>query len=125
MASPYTRALETAGILAETLRLPVEVDPLVREHALYQCDIGSPRTRLMSRWQALSFDHLEEKWWPDLDETDEAVRARARAFHAQAGAWPDWRHVVVVSHWGFILRLTGQELRNGECLAFDPTRESA
>ena len=125
VASPYTRTLETAGIIAEALRLPVEVDPLVREHALYQCDIGSPRTRLISRWRDLSFDHLEEKWWPDLDETDASVQARARTFQARAGAWPDWRHVVVVSHWGFILRLTGQELRNGECLAFDPTREGA
>lgn len=121
IASPYTRALETAGIVAETLGLPVEVDPLVREHALYHCDIGSPRSRLTASWPALSFEHLDEKWWPDLDETDEQVRGRALKFHARASAWEDWRRVVVVSHWGFILRLAGRQLRNGETLAFDPT----
>jgi hypothetical protein len=30
--------------------------------------------------------------------------------------------VAVVSHWGFLLRLTGQSLANAEHLPFDPTR---
>jgi broad specificity phosphatase PhoE len=120
VASPYTRALQTAEIIAKALDLTIEVDPLVREHALYHCDIGSPRTRLAETWPGLAFDHLDEKWWPDLDETDEQVKARARAFRSRAAGWDDWRHVAVVSHWGFILRLTGRELRNGEHIAFDP-----
>lgn len=120
VASPYTRALQTAEIIAKSLNLPIEVDPLVREHALYHCDIGTPRARLMDHWPALDFQHLEEKWWPNLDETHEQVSERARAFRARAAGWRDWRHVAVVSHWGFILRLTGRELRNGEHIAFDP-----
>ena len=36
----------------------------------------------------------------------------------------DWPHVLVVSHWGFIRGLTGQELRNGEHISFSPVEES-
>src|ERR1700761_2582558 len=43
LASPYTRALQTAIIIAEALDLPIEIDPLIREHAAYHCDIGTPR----------------------------------------------------------------------------------
>ncbi len=121
VVSPYTRALETAEIIASALGLPMAVEPLVREHALYHCDIGSPRSHLAQSWPALGFDHLEEKWWPDLDETEEQVRTRARAFRDKAASWLDFRHVAVVSHWGFILRLSGKELRNCQILPFDPT----
>ena len=44
IASPYTRALETAEIVAGELGLPIEVHLLVREHCLFHCDIGSPRS---------------------------------------------------------------------------------
>jgi len=30
--------------------------------------------------------------------------------------------VAVVSHWGFLLRLTGKSLQNAETAEFDPTR---
>ena len=33
----------------------------------------------------------------------------------------DWAHTVVVSHWGFILAMTGRSLVNGEWLRCDPT----
>jgi hypothetical protein len=32
----------------------------------------------------------------------------------------DWAQVAVISHWGFIRGLTGQEVRNGEAVPFDP-----
>jgi hypothetical protein len=31
-----------------------------------------------------------------------------------------WRHTLVVSHWAFILTLTGESLENGCWLRFDP-----
>ncbi|HEX4569447.1 MAG TPA: histidine phosphatase family protein, partial [Dongiaceae bacterium] len=52
LASPYTRALETAEIIAGKLGLAIEVEPLVREHCLFHCDIGSPRSALAERWPA-------------------------------------------------------------------------
>lgn len=121
LSSPYTRALQTAEIVAGILKVPVEIEPLVREYAKFQCDVGTCRSLLCENWPALNFDHLEETWWPALDETEADVLVRARSFRARAAAWDDWRHVAVVSHWGFLLRLTGRSLDNAEHVAFDPT----
>ncbi len=121
LTSPYTRALQTAEILADVLKVPVDIEPLVREHAKFQCDVGTCRSLLCQSWPALDFEHLEETWWPALDETEADVIRRARSFQQRAAAWHDWREVAVVSHWGFLLRLTGRSLQNAEHLAFDPT----
>ena len=43
VASPYTRALETAEILTQRLKRPIEIDPLVGERGHFACDIGTPR----------------------------------------------------------------------------------
>jgi broad specificity phosphatase PhoE len=122
LSSPYTRALQTAEIIAGILKLPIDIEPLVREHAKYQCDIGTARSQLCETWPALNFDHIEETWWPALDETEQDVIKRASAFQTRAAAWTDWRHVAVVSHWGFLLRLTGKSLQNAETAEFDPTQ---
>jgi len=121
ITSPYTRALETATILAEALQLPVAVEPIVHEHACWVCDIGTPISILAERWPALDFSHMDEKWWPD-QEPDESVHRRCSDFRVKAARLADWRHVGVVSHWGFIRRLTGREVRNAEIVPFDPTR---
>jgi broad specificity phosphatase PhoE len=120
ITSPYTRALETAAILAEELSLPVAVEPIVHEHACWICDIGTPISTLAARWPALDFSHLEEVWWPEA-EPHESVHRRCADFRVKAAQLSDWRHVGVVSHWGFIRTLTGREVRNAEVLTFDPT----
>jgi broad specificity phosphatase PhoE len=121
LTSPYTRALQTAEIVAEVLNVPVDVEPLVREHAKFQCDVGTVRSALCRSWPALKFDHLDETWWPALDETEADVYRRALSFRQRAAAWTDWREVAVVSHWGFLLRLTGRSFTNAEHSPFDPT----
>ena len=121
IASPYTRALETAAPIAERLGIPVIVTPTVRERYAFSCDIGTPRTELALRWPALGLDHLEEVWWPPIEEPDHQIEARAALFRAEMAALPDWRDTLVVSHWGFILAMTGQRLMNGEWLRCDPT----
>ena len=121
IASPYTRALETAEIIAAALDLPVTVDPVVGERAAFVCDIGTCRSDLGRRWPAWRFDHLDEQWWPALEEAETALAARALAFRRAMAAVPDWHEVAVVSHWGFIRALTGVELSNCQTLRFDPT----
>lgn len=123
LASPYTRALETAEIVAGVLGLPIEIEHSVHEHAHYHCDVGTARSLLKQRWPALSFDHLDEVWWPDLNETREQVELRCQTFHRRAASFPDWQHVAVVSHWGFIQQLTGYSAVNAELVPFDPTQE--
>ncbi len=121
LASPYTRALETAAPVARLLGLPVLVHPVVRERYAFTCDVGSPRDHLARDWPDHDFTGIEETWWPEVEEPTEQVLARAALFRAEMSALSDWADTLVVSHWGFILSLTGQSVKNGQWLRFDPT----
>ncbi len=113
ISSPYTRALQTVTILAESLGFrDVTIEPLVRERAAFQCDVGAPPAQLKERFPAYRFEHLDDPWWHDhiahgIEETEGALAARAAAFRAAMARDPDWPHTVVVTHWGFIRCLTG------------------
>ncbi len=121
IASPYTRALQTAAPLARRLGLPVTITPAVRERYKFACDIGTRRTVLEQAWPGHDFSAIEEIWWPDDEEPHDAVVDRARGFRESMAALPDWSDTVVVSHWGFILTMTGQSVMNGTWLRCDPT----
>lgn len=121
ITSPYTRALQTAAPIARRLGIPIHVMPTVRERYAFSCDIGSPRTELALAWPGIDFSHIEEVWWPVIEEPDHQVEARAALFRAEMAALPDWRDTLVVSHWGFILAMTGERAMNGEWRRCDPT----
>ena len=123
IASPYTRTLETAHIIAEALELPVLIEPLVRERTAFTCDIGTPRSILASRWPQFSFDHLEERWWNHAEEDEAALKERCARFRATFARAPDWPTIAVITHWGFIRALTSQAVANGAHLVFDPNHE--
>ncbi|MFN8758257.1 MAG: histidine phosphatase family protein [Tagaea sp.] len=119
IASPYTRALETATIIAGELGLAIEVDALVRERAAFHCDIGAPPETLARRFPHLRFDHLDDPWWHDhvalgVDESEDQIRARGVEFRTRAARAPARDTTCVVTHWGFIRALTGIEAKNGE-----------
>jgi len=121
IASPYTRALQTAAPVARRLRVPVVVSPTVRERYYFSCDIGTPRDRLAAAWPDLDLSHVDEVWWPSVEESEERIEARAALFRAEMAALPEWRETLVVSHWGFILAMTGERVLNGEWRFCDPT----
>ncbi|MBN9563962.1 MAG: histidine phosphatase family protein [Alphaproteobacteria bacterium] len=121
IVSPYTRALQTAAPVARRLGLPVFVNPVVRERYSFACDIGSPRTELEAAWPDHDFTAIEEVWWPSVDEPGASIIGRAALFRAEMAALPDWSDTLVVSHWGFILCMTGQSVMNGNWLRCDPT----
>ena len=121
VVSPYSRTLQTAEPIARALGVPMVVHSGIREKYGYACDIGTTRDKLRRRWPDLHFDHLPDTWWPDVDETGEDVVARAAAFRTEMVARPDWQETLVVSHWGFIVGLTGQHLQNGEWMRYDPS----
>ena len=125
VASPYTRSLETAVILAEALDVPIEVTPLVGERAAFACDVGTCSAELRLGWPKLKLDHLPEEWWPALEESEAALLERCQRFRREIAAASDWRGVAVVSHWGFIRGLTGITVGNGTVLRVDPTRPEA
>jgi glucosyl-3-phosphoglycerate phosphatase len=116
VASPYRRALETATIIAETLSAPIIVEPLVRERCVFSCDEGTPPEHLAAHWPHLDFAHLEERWWGVPAESEVSLGERCAAFRAKTDTLPDRRHVAVITHWGVIRALTGQELTNGACI---------
>jgi len=122
VASPYVRAIETASIVASHLGLPIAIEPLVRERCAFSCDVGTPRSLLAERHPDLGFERLDEVWWhPGLDETGPEIDARALAFRARMIDDPLWERTLVVSHWGFILAMTGERVANGVHLRCDPT----
>ncbi|MCW8307352.1 histidine phosphatase family protein [Acidiphilium sp. PA] len=118
--SPYTRTLQTAAPIIASRALTIEIDPLIRERYAFSCDIGtSPRT-LGARFPDHDFAHLPDPWWPAGFEPEAAVIERAAQFRARMATRPDWRETIVVSHWAFILALTGRSLMNGTWMVYDP-----
>lgn len=121
IVSPYTRALQTAEPLARRLGVPVYVNPVVRERYAFACDVGTPRTELARAWPMRDFSGIDEIWWPAIEEPAQSVVDRAALFRAEMAALPDWSDTLVVSHWGFILCMTGQSVVNGAWVRCDPT----
>ena len=121
IVSPYSRTLQTARPIAAALNVPVTIDPIVRERFAYACDIGSPRAELERDWPTHDFTGIENIWWPQQEEPASAIVARAASFRSAQADHPDWAATLVISHWGFILSLTGQSVANGQWLRCDPT----
>jgi broad specificity phosphatase PhoE len=119
VVSPYTRALQTAAEVAAVLGVPVSIDPVVRERFAFTCDVGTPRSVLQTAWD-YDFSGVDEVWWPDRFEPEPAVIARAAAFRLAMRADPAAAYTLLVSHWGFLLALTGQSIANGAWVAWDP-----
>lgn len=120
ISSPYTRALQTAAPIAQALGIRVVINPIVRERYAFACDVGTPRTELEQAWPGLDFSTIDEVWWPAIEEPAASVVGRAALFRAEMAALPDWSDTLVISHWGFILTMTGKSVTNGEWLRCDP-----
>ena len=121
ISSPYTRALQTAAPIAMAFDVPVFINPVVRERYKFACDIGTPRTELERAWPQHDFSAIDEIWWPPIEEPEAFILDRARLFRAEMAALGDWSDTLVITHWGFILAMTGQSVPNGESLRCDPT----
>jgi broad specificity phosphatase PhoE len=120
IASPYTRALETAAPILAERALSLEVTDLVRERYAFSCDIGSAPVLLAERFPQHDFAHLPARWWPNRFEEEASVIGRAARFRARMAADPEHETTLLVSHWAFILALTGISVPNGGWLRYDP-----
>ena len=121
ISSPYTRALETAEIIADALDIPMAVDPLIRERSAFSCDVGSSGSKLSVRWRAINFDHIDEIWWHEDEELEKDFLDRCDRFKLRMTGAADWSAVGVVTHWGVIRAFTGRRVANCETIRFDPT----
>jgi broad specificity phosphatase PhoE len=119
--SPYTRTLQTAEPVLAIHQVPVDIMPEVRERTAFVCDVGSPPNRLATRFPHHDFAHLAPQWWHNRVETLDETIARADAFRALMAARDDSVTTLLVSHWAFILALTGSSITNGAILQYDPT----
>jgi glucosyl-3-phosphoglycerate phosphatase len=122
IVSPYTRALQTAEPFLEMHKVPVDIMHEVRERAAYVCDVGSAPASLAARFPRHDFAHLPAQWWHSSIETPEETIARADAFRTLMAARKDGATTLLISHWAFILALTGRSVCNGEVLEYDPTQ---
>ncbi|MDE8347617.1 MAG: histidine phosphatase family protein [Acidocella sp.] len=118
--SPYTRALQTAAPILAGRGLRAEIMHEVRERTAFVCDVGSHPDELARRFPQHDFAHLPAKWWRDGVETAEETIARANAFRAVMANRRDAATTLLVSHWAFILALTGISVTNGEMIIYDP-----
>ena len=118
--SPYTRALQTAEPFLTRPGLQVEILSLVRERAAFSCDIGSHPAALAAKFPQHDFAHLPACWWGEGEESAENTISRARAFHTHMQQQQNAATTLLVSHWGFIMALTGRSLANGSWLTFNP-----
>jgi len=62
--------------------------------------------------------------WHEGVEAQEQTNARADAFRTLMAAREDGATTLLVSHWAFILALTGVSLANGEWLEYDPSTQA-
>jgi broad specificity phosphatase PhoE len=124
IVSPYTRALQTAAPLLAVHDVPVEVMHEVRERFAFACDVGRHPDLLTAQFPHHEFGHLPDRWWPEAVETAEQTIERAAAFRSMMRARDDQATTVLVSHWAFILALTGTSVTNGEVLHYDPHAEA-
>jgi len=120
IVSPYTRALQTAEPVLAMHKAPVTVRHDVRERYAFACDVGRHRDVLAAEFPHHSFGHLPDRWWPEARETEEATIARAAVFRDEMRGRADQGTTLLVSHWAFILALTGISVTNGEILHYDP-----
>lgn len=120
IVSPFSRAMETALPVARHLDIVPEVQPLIRERALYSCDVGSSPAHLAEKWPELDFSSLEETWWTERMESVRETEFRAREFCRQVASTSDADETLVVSHWAFLLTLTGESMENGTWRFFSP-----
>ncbi|MGE4351737.1 MAG: histidine phosphatase family protein [Bdellovibrionales bacterium] len=118
LASPYTRALETATIVGSVLDVPVLVEPLVGEYRQYSCDYGSPVVALEKAWPQLDFSKVERgTWWLPWPEPRRSLAQRVQDFRDEWGWHEKADRIMVVSHWFFINAVTGLYLDNAEIVA--------
>lgn len=120
LVSPFTRALQTAMPIARALGITPKLTPLVRERGMYSCDVGSPASALAQDWPHLDFAHVPETWWSPLPEPDHALSQRAQHFRQMMRQEKHDGQTLVVSHWWFLLELSGQSLENGDWLHLSP-----
>lgn len=121
IASPLTRALQTAHGVFGDRDVPVLVTCKHRERLESSCDVGRSPALLGADFPHWSFDHLADPWWHagELDtrglpyEPEDVFQERVRHFAEWIDARPETA-IAVVGHGTFFRHLTGRSMNNCE-----------
>jgi probable phosphoglycerate mutase len=102
VTSPFIRARETARIIAEVLKLPLEIEPYLHER-----DVGTLKGQpYESVFAAPGYDPQRPWLWePPEGESFEDVKRRVGPILDRLAAAHPTRDVVVVSHGGVMMAL--------------------
>jgi probable phosphoglycerate mutase len=102
VSSPFVRAHETAKIIAEILKLPLEIEPNLHER-----DVGSLKGQPYESVMTAPGYDIKRPWlWkPEGGESFEDVKARVGPIIDRLAAAHPTRDVVVVSHGGVMMAL--------------------
>ena len=120
LVSPYTRTLQTAAPIATALGITPEITPIIRERGMYSCDKGTPASRLAQAWPKLDFSALGENWWSPPPEPDRILHERAQTFNQHMTREREHERILVISHWWFLLALSGRSMENGDWMHHRP-----
>ena len=120
VASPYRRAIQTADTVARSLGVPLTIDPDVRERFSFSCDVGTRTSELARTWPEYDFTHLEERWWPDSEESEASFEKRCSGFRRRMADDPGAARTAIITHWGVIRALTGERVTNGTLVRIAP-----
>lgn len=120
IVSPYTRALQTAAPFLNRPGIQVEILSQVRERTAFVCDVGSTPAVLSARFPQHNFNHLATCWWGEGKETEAQTIQRARGFQETMRQRDDSSTTLLVSHWGFLLALSGESVANGRWIGYNP-----
>jgi broad specificity phosphatase PhoE len=127
LASPLTRAIQTAHGIFGDRGIPIEICAVHREWQISSCDIGRGVTELRNDFPHLDFSRLCDPWWRHdapacplgfPQETEAHLQERVAAFIALIAARPEER-IAVVGHGDFFRRLIGRHLANCERAEWD------
>ena len=122
LCSPYRRAIETASIVSYHLKVDIKALPIIGEHAMFKCDIGSPVSHLKKDFPHVDFSEVcPENWWPDTEEKTKSLNHRCSEFRRLAKDYKT--NTVAVTHWGFIRYLTNIRSQNCGIIKFDALSE--
>lgn len=127
LASPLTRAIQTALAIYGGTGIPLEVTCRHREHLTHTCDIGRSPAALAADFPGLDFAHLADPWWHTgpLDhrglpeEPHEVFAARLADFAAYLADHPAGT-IAVVGHGSFFRSLAGRPFANCEIVRWTP-----
>lgn len=124
VVSPLTRTLQTAIIAFDidstrlTAPIPVQVWPDLRECGDRPFNFARPRSQLQARYPYLDFSECSRSGVYDQSHSGRSRARRVRRRLVELSR--TYRHIVVVSHQGFIKRLNGglRSYRNCECWTY-------